>query len=141
MTGQASQRMRSSRPRGAASAAGVPVKLDVSVPTAALPALVDRLHPAVLAVAPGARTIVFGHVNEGNLHVNVLDAGAAAEEVTGAVLRLVAELHGSISSEHGVGRAKRDALPDQLGPDVMALTRRIKDALDPQGILNPGAGF
>jgi len=50
-------------------------------------------------------------------------------------------LGGTITGEHGVGRAKRKALPDQLGPDVMALTKRIKAALDPQGILNPGAGF
>ena len=48
-------------------------------------------------------------------------------------------LGGTITGEHGVGRAKKGALPDQLGPDVMALTRRVKDALDPQGILNPGA--
>ena len=48
------------------------------------------------------------------------------------------ELGGTITGEHGVGRAKASALPDQLGPDVMALTRRIKDALDPDGILNPG---
>ena len=48
-------------------------------------------------------------------------------------------LGGTITGEHGVGRTKKAALPDQLGPDVMALTRRIKDALDPAGILNPGA--
>ena len=46
---------------------------------------------------------------------------------------------GTITGEHGVGRAKKGALPAQLGPDVMALTRTIKQALDPQGILNPGA--
>lgn len=49
------------------------------------------------------------------------------------------ELGGTITGEHGVGRLKRDWLPAYLGDDVMALTRRIKDALDPQGILNPGA--
>ena len=48
-------------------------------------------------------------------------------------------LGGTITGEHGVGRAKKGALPDQLGPEVMALTRRVKDALDPDGILNPGA--
>ncbi len=57
------------------------------------------------------------------------------------VMEAAIALGGTITGEHGVGRAKRGALPDQLGPDVMALTRRIKDALDPQGILNPGAGF
>jgi glycolate oxidase len=48
-------------------------------------------------------------------------------------------LGGTIPGEHGVGRTKKAALPDQLGPDVMALSRRIKAALDPDGILNPGA--
>ena len=57
------------------------------------------------------------------------------------VMQAAIRLGGTITGEHGIGRAKRAALPDQLGPDVMALTRRIKDALDPQGILNPGAGF
>ena len=56
-------------------------------------------------------------------------------------MSLAIGLGGTITGEHGVGRLKRAALPEQLGPDVMALTHRIKDALDPQGILNPGAGF
>ena len=51
------------------------------------------------------------------------------------------ELGGTITGEHGVGRLKVGSLEAQLGPDVMALTRRVKDALDPHGILNPGAGF
>ena len=50
-------------------------------------------------------------------------------------------LGGTITGEHGVGRLKVGSLEAQLGPDVMALTRRVKHALDPQGILNPGAGF
>jgi glycolate oxidase len=54
------------------------------------------------------------------------------------VMAAAIDLGGTITGEHGVGRAKAPALPDQLGPDVMALTRRIKDALDPDGILNPG---
>ena len=122
----------------AISAEGVPVKLDVSVPTGRLPELVSRLEPTIAAVAPAARAIVFGHVNEGNLHVNVLDAGALADEVTDAVLRLVAELDGSISSEHGVGRAKTAWLSLSRSPTELAAMRAIKDALDPAGLLNPG---
>jgi len=122
----------------AINAEGVPVKLDVSVPTAALPELVDRLVPTVAAVAPGARTVLFGHVNEGNLHVNVLGTGELAEQVTDAVLHLVAELHGSISSEHGVGRAKVAWLPLSRSATEIAAMRAIKRALDPQGLLNPG---
>jgi FAD/FMN-containing dehydrogenase len=122
----------------AISAAGVPVKLDVSVPLRELPALVAALPETVAAVAPGARVIVFGHVGEGNLHVNVLDAGDAAERVTDAVLRLVASLRGSISSEHGVGRAKAEWLGLSRSAAEIAAMRRIKAALDPAGTLNPG---
>ena len=122
----------------AINAEGVPVKLDVSVPLRALPSLVEQLAPTVTAVVPDARLIVFGHVNEGNLHVNVLGAGERAEQVTDAVLRLVASMSGSISSEHGVGRAKVDWLPLSRSATEIAAMRAIKDALDPKGTLNPG---
>ncbi len=122
----------------AINAEGVPVKLDVSVPTGRLPELAGRLATTIAAVAPQARPIVFGHVNEGNLHVNVLDAGDLAEQVTGAVLHLVAELEGSISSEHGVGRAKAAWLSLSRSATEIAAMRAIKTALDPQGTLNPG---
>ena len=122
----------------AISAAGVPVKLDVSVPVSRLPELVARLDEVVPAAAPKSRLIVFGHVNEGNLHVNVLDAGGQDEEVTEAVLRLVADLGGSISSEHGVGRAKVPWLGLSRSAEEIAAMQAVKDALDPRGLLNPG---
>ncbi|MDQ7909427.1 FAD-binding oxidoreductase [Phytohabitans sp. ZYX-F-186] len=122
----------------AIGAAGVPTKLDVCVPLGELSAFVAELPGAVAAVAPAARAIVFGHLNEGNLHVNVLDAGERAEEVTDAVLRLVAAHRGSISSEHGVGRAKAPWLPLSRTPQEIEAMRRIKAALDPAGLLNPG---
>ncbi|MBC7375732.1 MAG: FAD-binding oxidoreductase, partial [Frankiales bacterium] len=122
----------------AISAEGVPVKLDVSVPTGRLPELVARLEPTIAATAPDAIAIVFGHVNEGNLHVNVLGAGELAEAVTDAVLHLVAELAGSISSEHGVGRAKTAWLSLSRSATEIATMRAIKSALDPNGLLNPG---
>ena len=123
------------------SAEGVPVKLDVSVPVTSLPSLVDRLAPTIAAVVPSARAIVFGHVNEGNLHVNVLDAGDLHEEVSDAVLRLVASLDGSISSEHGVGRAKVPWLGLSRSTVEIDTMRSIKTALDPRGLLNPGVLF
>jgi len=104
----------------------------------ALPGLVAELPPTVEKVAPGARTILFGHLNEGNLHVNVLDTGTAGTEVTDAVLNLVAAHRGSISSEHGVGRAKARWLELSRSPAEIATMRRIKAALDPNGLLNPG---
>ena len=125
----------------AISAAGVPVKLDVSVPLRELAGLVADLPAIVAAVAPGARTIVFGHLGEGNLHVNVLGAAENAERVSEAVLRLVADRAGSIGSEHGVGRAKAHWLSLSRSAEEIAAMRRIKDALDPAGILNPGVLF
>jgi FAD/FMN-containing dehydrogenase len=122
----------------AINAAGVPVKLDVAVPLVEFADCVAALPAAVTAVAPGARVILFGHVNEGNLHVNVLDALDADEAVSDAVLRLVASYGGSISAEHGVGRAKRDWLPLSRSAEEIAMMRAIKHALDPAGRLNPG---
>lgn len=122
----------------AIGAAGVPVKLDVSVPVPNLAELVDRLPDAVRTAAPSARLVLFGHVNEGNLHVNVLDAGDDGERVTEAVLTLVAELAGSISSEHGVGRSKAAWLGLSRTATEIAAMRAVKSALDPAGLLNPG---
>ncbi len=122
----------------AISAAGVPVKLDVCVPLAELPTLVRDLPATIAGVAPAARPIVFGHLGEGNLHVNVLGAESVATEVTDAVLRLVAAHSGSISSEHGIGRAKVGWLGLSRSPEEIAAMRRIKEALDPAGLLNPG---
>ena len=122
----------------AINAAGVPVKLDVAVPLPALAEAVDALPAAVAGAAPAARTILFGHVNEGNLHVNVLDAVEQGEAVTDAVLKVVASYGGSISAEHGVGRAKRDWLHLSRSAEEIAMMRAIKQALDPRGLLNPG---
>jgi FAD/FMN-containing dehydrogenase len=122
----------------AISAVGVPVKLDVCVPLTGLPAVVSELPAAIARVAPEARLIVFGHLGEGNLHVNVLGAESVAEEVTDAVLRLVAAHQGSISSEHGIGRAKVGWLGLSRSSAEIAAMRRIKDSLDPTGLLNPG---
>jgi FAD/FMN-containing dehydrogenase len=120
------------------NAEGVPLKLDVAVPLRRLPQLVERLRTTIPAVAPAARLILFGHANEGNLHINLLDTKEHAEAVTDAVLELVASLEGTISSEHGVGRAKVPWLPLTRSPVDISAMRAIKTAMDPRGILNPG---
>ncbi|HXW43880.1 MAG TPA: FAD-binding oxidoreductase [Streptosporangiaceae bacterium] len=121
----------------AISALGVPVKLDVSVPMDRLAELVGRLPEAVAAAAPAGQLVVFGHLAEANLHVNVLGA-ADAEQVTAAVLSLVASLGGSISSEHGVGRAKAQWLGLSRTEAEVGVMRAVKAAFDPLGLLNPG---
>ncbi|EUA73413.1 FAD linked oxidase, C-terminal domain protein [Mycobacterium xenopi 4042] len=90
---------------------------------------------------------VIAHAGDGNTHPLIVydptDAAVAerAEAAYGEIMDLALRLGGTITGEHGVGRLKRPWLADQLGPDAMALNRRIKDALDPLGILNPGAAI
>jgi len=125
----------------AINAEGVPHKLDVSVPMARYAELVERAPVAVAAVAADARTVSYGHVADGNLHVNVLGPAPDDEAVDAAVLELVLELGGSVSAEHGIGVAKVDWLVRDRGEATVAAMRAIKDAWDPRGILNPGVLF
>lgn len=122
------------------NAFGVPVKLDVAIPHAQLERALRELPDIVAQVAPGAQTIVFGHLHEGNLHVNVLGAGDE-HAVTDAVLRYVASLGGSISAEHGIGRAKTAWLGLSRSTAEITAMRSIKSALDPGLLLNPGVLF
>jgi FAD/FMN-containing dehydrogenase len=120
----------------AISAAGVPHKLDVGVPLDALAPFCDAVRAAMPA---GARTILFGHLGDGNVHVNVLGPDPEDETVDETVLELVAAHGGTISAEHGVGVAKARFLPLTRPPEEIAAMRAIKAALDPLGLLNPGA--
>jgi FAD/FMN-containing dehydrogenase len=121
-----------------AVAAGVPHKLDVGVPLAALPRFLDELPGIVDGVAPGAQTIVWGHLGDGNLHVNVLGAEPDDDHVDDAVLGLVLACGGTISAEHGIGVAKVRWLPRARGRDDVRAMRAVKAALDPLSLLNPG---
>ena len=116
---------------------------DVGAPVPLLPDLLAGV--AAVAEKYDVEIPVIAHAGDGNTHPLIVfdPADAAAEtrarEAFLEVMRVAIALGGTITGEHGVGRAKKVALPDQLGPDVMALSRRVKDALDPDGILNPGA--
>ncbi|MEZ0293072.1 MAG: FAD-binding oxidoreductase [Solirubrobacteraceae bacterium] len=121
----------------AIAAAGVPHKLDVGVPPARLAAFADAARAAVAEVAPGARVILFGHLGDGNVHVNVL--GTDDDRVDAAVLRVAAEHGGTISAEHGVGVAKAAYLGLVRSEAELRAMRAVKRALDPAGVLNPGA--
>ena len=121
------------------SAEGIPHKLDVAVPLTRLAAFRADLD-SVIAKAD-ARAIVFGHIGAGNLHVNVLGPAPDDDSVDDAVLRLAAGHGGTISAEHGIGRAKVAALHLCRSTAEIAAMRAVKSALDPAGILNPGVLF
>lgn len=122
----------------AIAAAGIPHKLDVGVPLAQLDRFIDEA-PRVAVAAGAGRVIVFGHLGDGNVHVNVLGAAPDDPRVDDAVLGLALECGGTISAEHGVGVAKAGWLERARGPAELAAMRAIKHALDPDGLLNPGA--
>ncbi|OSQ51647.1 FAD-binding oxidoreductase [Marivita geojedonensis] len=119
---------------------------DVSVPLGELPSFIARVRQAIAQVGD-FRINCFGHVGDGNLHFNVFPPeGRSRDEFldeTKAIKRLVhdisAELGGTFSAEHGVGRAKKADLERYGDPVKLAAMRAIKDALDPKGIMNPGA--
>lgn len=120
---------------------GVPHKFDVTLPLAGLAEFVAIVPDVVAATAPGARTWLFGHVGDGNIHVNVTGAPADAPELDEAVLSLVVEQGGSISAEHGIGTAKARYLPMQRSAAELSAMRAVKAALDPDGVLNPHVLF
>ena len=122
----------------AISAAGVPHKLDVGVPLARLAEFLHRVPEAARAAGRDTRTILFGHLGDGNVHVNVLGPEPGDERADLAVLELVAACGGTISAEHGVGVAKAAHLGLVRPPEELAAMRAIKRALDPHGIMNPG---
>jgi FAD/FMN-containing dehydrogenase len=118
---------------------GTPRKFDVTVPIARVPAFV--VQACALAEGAGATVHHWGHLGDGNVHLNVLGAnllGGGADELDGPLLTLVAGMGGSISAEHGIGRLKRQWLHLSRSAEEIAAFRAIKAALDPAGILNPG---
>ncbi|HWT22029.1 MAG TPA: FAD-binding oxidoreductase, partial [Solirubrobacteraceae bacterium] len=131
-------RLREAHPE-AIAAAGVPHKLDVGVPLGRLGAFAGAVREAVEAAAPGARAILFGHLGDGNVHVNVLGPEPGDAAVDDAVLRLAAAHGGTISAEHGVGVAKAAWLGLVRGEADLRAMAAVKRALDPHGLFNPGA--
>ena len=124
--------------------AGASAKHDVSVAISAVPAFVAEATAAVEASFPGARALPFGHIGDGNVHFNVLlpnGDGIDREAVTRLVHRLVARYDGSITAEHGIGRYRKDDLQLVRSAAELDVMRAIKRALDPAGIMNPGAIF
>jgi D-lactate dehydrogenase (cytochrome) len=122
------------------------IKHDVSVPVSRVAEFIIRVTAGVTERLPGIRPMAFGHVGDGNIHFNLTqpeDADTTAylarwQEFNDIVHGVVRELQGSISAEHGVGRLKRDEITQYKSPLEIELMRRVKHALDPDNIMNPG---
>ena len=118
---------------------GTPHKLDVTLTASELAEFVSRIPEIINEVDRRATAVMFGHLGDGNVHVNVLgDDGLEPDnEVESAVLGYVAQLGGSISAEHGIGTAKKEFLHLNRSGEEIAIFRAIKSSFDPKGILSP----
>jgi FAD/FMN-containing dehydrogenase len=126
----------------ALSAQGVPLKFDVGLPLDGLGGFWDRVGDVVRTHSPQARTVIFGHLGDGNLHVNVIGVGESqVEALEDAVLGLVVDCDGTVSAEHGIGVHKVRHLALNRTRGELDAMRAIKRALDPAGILNPGVAL
>jgi FAD/FMN-containing dehydrogenase len=125
---------------------GASIKHDISVPVAAIPDFLAKAVPEVLAIAPGARPVSFGHLGDGNLHFNFNSPKAGDDpaflalwdEIQQTVHDVVKEFDGSISAEHGIGTMKVAQLPRYKSHEELDAMRAMKKAFDPRNILNPG---
>lgn len=125
------------------------VKTDTAVPVAAVPDFVAGVEREALALIPECRLIFFGHVGDGNIHVNVLPPATMSHDafrtIAPEIYRMVEDtalaLGGTVSAEHGIGQTKREALLRMKSPAEMSLMQAIKIVFDPLGTLNPGKIF
>lgn len=125
---------------------GASVKNDVSVPVSRVPEMIRRCSAALVELIPGSRPVPFGHMGDGNIHMNLEQPEGAdpaaflarSHDIMDTVNAVVRDLDGSFSAEHGVGRLKTDMVADWRGGAEIDLMRRIKAAVDPQGLMNPG---
>ena len=126
-----------------------PYKNDISVTVANVPAFLKEIDDIVGTNYPDFEVIWFGHIGDGNLHLNILKPDAMAKEeffakcatVNKWVFETVQKYNGSISAEHGVGMTKRDYLGYSRSPEEIAIMKAIKAVFDPNGIMNPGKIF
>ena len=125
---------------------GASIKHDVSVPIAAVPQLLAEGSAAVERLLPGIRPCPFGHMGDGNIHFNLSQPVGAdpkafmatEKRMNEAIYEVVLKLGGSVSAEHGIGQLKTDLLRQVKDPVALEVMRSIKQALDPNGIMNPG---
>ena len=126
---------------------GLNIKHDISIAVSRIPEFVTTTDALLEAAIPGVRLVNFGHLGDGNLHYNVqapVEGDSKAflrdreTDVNTIVYDSVARFDGSISAEHGVGSLKLDKLEHHKSPVALGMMRAIKQALDPQGVMNPG---
>ena len=126
---------------------GISIKHDVSVPVSRVADFIERADARLQKAYPGIRIVSFGHMGDGNIHYNISMADAAQNKtfiaqqeaaVNKLVYEVVRELNGSISAEHGLGQLKRETIRDYKDPLELELMRTIKQAFDPNGLMNPG---
>jgi FAD/FMN-containing dehydrogenase len=121
---------------------GPPMKFDVSLPFSSIPSFERDAGNLIRRYAPESVPVLFGHVGEGNLHLNVLRCTTEQEsEIYPEMMKLIAAHGGNVSSEHGVGSRKRAYLGMSRTPGDIAAMRTIKNAFDPSGYLNPAVLF
>lgn len=119
---------------------GVPRKFDVTLPHDRLAEFVNAVEQHISSAAPEVSTWIFGHVGDGNLHVNITGF-EGDDSFDKSIYELVISMDGSISAEHGIGTSKAAYLPLQRSAAEINLMRGLKDVCDPDGILNPAALF
>jgi FAD/FMN-containing dehydrogenase len=119
------------------------LSFDVSAPTGEIGELVEEIQAGLMSRWPQLKTVYFGHVADGNLHLSVSMNGhtVTEAEIEDVVYEISARRRGSVSAEHGIGSLKRKYLHYSRSPAELALMRSIKQAMDPNGILNPGKIF
>ncbi|MFV0491396.1 MAG: FAD-binding oxidoreductase [Pseudorhodobacter sp.] len=114
---------------------------DVGMPTGQMDDFAQACRKAVASAVPGGQSVYYGHIGDGNLHLLAWQPDAdpqPGEALDKAVYETVRSFGGSISAEHGIGTTKKPYLPYSRSPGELELMRRLKRALDPKGILNPG---
>ena len=128
-------------------AIGPAMQHDISVPVDRMPDFVETAMPAMERRFPGTRAVAFGHLGDGNVHFHVLAPPGSTpgeweekegKSISAAVHDLVTQWGGSISAEHGIGQMKREELGRLADPVHLAMMRAVKQAIDPQGLMNPG---
>ena len=123
---------------------GPPLKFDVSLPLSAIEAFARESGELIAEHAPDAIPVLFGHIGEGNLHLNVLRCALDGERegaLYSAMMALIARCGGNVSSEHGVGSRKRDYVGMSRTDADIAAMRTVKTAFDPAGYLNAAVLF